>query len=70
MELMTDEKELQQVLDLYEIKLLNDDALLGEIESMKKDTATCFPIFTEINKAYYISMLDKTWATEMNMIEL
>ena len=48
----------------------NDDDLLGAIEDMKKDVDNNFPIFTEINKAYYISMLDKSWASELYTIEL
>ena len=69
-ELMTDEKVLRSVLDLYDIKLQNDDELLEQIEDMKKTAKNEFPIFTEVNKAYYISVLDKTWAQEIYMIEL
>ena len=67
---MTDEKVLRSVLDLYDIKLQNDDELLEQIEDMKKTAKNEFPIFTEVNKAYYISVLDKTWAQEIYMIEL
>ena len=61
-ELMTDEKVLRSVLDLYDIKLQNDDELLEQIEDMKKTAKNEFPIFTEVSKAYYIAILDKTWA--------
>ena len=57
-QLMTDERELTNVLDLYEIKLTNQ----GDIEDSIKEENSPFPIFTEVNKAYYISVLDKQWA--------
>ena len=57
-QLLTDERELTNVLDLYEIKLTNQ----GDIEDSIKEENSPFPIFTEVNKAYYISILDKQWA--------
>ena len=64
-QLMTDERELTNVLDLYEIKLTNQ----GDIEDSIKEENSPFPIFTEVNKAYYISILDKQWAQEMHQTE-
>ena len=61
-QLLTDERELANVLDLYEIKLV-------KAEDPSKEEQNLFPIFTEVNKAYYIAILDKTWAQEINQIE-
>ena len=53
--LLIDERELANVLDLYEIKLTNHK----DIEDTTEEVRNSFALFTEVNKAYYISILDK-----------
>ena len=60
--LLTDSRELSQVLDLYGLKLQH----MGTSSEIEEAVVVSdLNPFTEVNKAYYSHVLDRAWASDI-----